>query len=120
MSTSGVNMPPEWFDTTSAPPAFGSDSRPRTSARKYRLMIGPTALAICRVNPGSHLAVSGLSTPLLLMPSLFPCCRPLNQSMVLSEKENVISAGRRHYVGHRACHGRLRFGRVGDSAAVGG
>ena len=60
-------MPPEWFDTTSAPPAAGMDSRSRTSARKYRLMAGPTQFAICLVNPGSHLATSGLSAPLLLM-----------------------------------------------------
>src|SRR5262245_64514793 len=57
-------------------------------------MSGPTRLVICRVNPGSHLAVSGLSTPSLLMSSLFPASFPQNQSMVLSKKENVISAGR--------------------------
>jgi hypothetical protein len=57
------------------------------------LMIGPTQFAICRVNPGSHLATSGLSAP-LLMSCLFPASIPQNQSMILSKKENTISAGR--------------------------
>jgi hypothetical protein len=86
MSTSGVNMPPEWFETTSAPPAFGIDSRPRTSARKYRLMIGPTQLAICRVNPGSHLAVSGLAAPLLPMPRSVPSFNPPESEYGIFEK----------------------------------
>ena len=37
-------MPPEWFDTINAPPAAGTDSKPRTSARKYFLMNGPAFL----------------------------------------------------------------------------
>src|ERR1700730_5648987 len=54
-------MPPEWLETTSAPPAGGMFSTFRTSARNHRLITGPTAFAICLVNAGSHLAISCLS-----------------------------------------------------------
>ena len=76
-------MPPEWFDTMSAPPAAGMDSRPRTSARKYRLMTGPTQFAICRVNPGSHLATSGLSAPSLML-CMFPLLAPATRLRIAS------------------------------------
>src|ERR1700761_4003633 len=61
MNTSGVSIPPEWLDTTSAPPAAGMFSMVRTSARCHRLISGPTVSATCLVNEGSHFAVSGSS-----------------------------------------------------------
>src|SRR5208337_2924388 len=61
-------MPPEWSDTTNAPPAGGMLSRFRTSARYHRLTSGPTAFLICSVNAGSHLRVSRLSATAPVMP----------------------------------------------------
>jgi len=62
-------MPPEWFDTTSAPPS-GKASKPRTSDRNHPLMIGPTAFFTFSVNFGSHLAISGLSMSFAFIGSL--------------------------------------------------
>src|ERR1700748_2594006 len=67
MNTSGVNMPPEWLDTTKAPPAGGMFGRPRTSARYHRLTTGATTLRSCLVNEGSHLAISGPSAAVSLI-----------------------------------------------------
>ena len=50
-------MPPEWLDTTSAPPD-GKCSRPRTSERKYRLRNGRSTPITRSVRPGSHLVSS--------------------------------------------------------------
>src|SRR5947207_3030873 len=60
-------MPPEWFDTTSAPPAFGIDSSPRTSARKYRLMTGPTQFArlFSEVAPAAVIHLAAIIPPLI-------------------------------------------------------
>src|SRR5271168_195380 len=98
-------MPPEWLDTSSAPPAGGMFSTFRTSARNHRLITGPTAFAICLVNAGSHLAISRLSavSP-FMVPQLVVCefgapampapvldTAPIWHT-VLSFYENVISA----------------------------
>src|SRR5271163_3325874 len=73
MKTSGVSMPPEWLDTTSAPPDDGTLSRLCTSARWYCLINGPMVFATCLVNAGSHWAVSRFSErlPAILDPSSF-------------------------------------------------
>src|ERR1700710_2488265 len=51
-------MPPEWFDTTRAPPTAGMLSTFRTSARCHSLIAGATLSTTCLQNAGSHLAVS--------------------------------------------------------------
>ena len=55
---------------------------------------------------------------LCVFPLLAPTTRLRLSSGVLSEKENIISAGRSANVRHRARHRRLRPGRVGDRAAA--
>src|ERR1700744_3581326 len=77
MKTSGGSMPPEWLDTTSAPPDDGRLSRLRTSARWYCLISGPMVFATCLVNAGSHWTVSRFAgapepLPAILDPSRFP------------------------------------------------
>src|ERR1700734_2931192 len=89
MKTSGVSMPPEWLDTTSAPPDDGTLSMLRTSARWYCLINGPTVFATCLVNSGSHLAVSRFFGAFAMCE---PSRLPINvSSMLLSFLENVIS-----------------------------
>ena len=58
MFHSGGNTPPEWFDTSNAPPADGKDSQPRTSARDHRFTSGVITLITRLVKAGSHLAIS--------------------------------------------------------------
>src|SRR6516225_10041504 len=65
-------MPPEWLDTTSAPPVDGTLSTFRTSARCHRLIIGPAVSITCFVNAGSHLAISWVSDAASLMPLMLP------------------------------------------------
>src|ERR1700743_73126 len=77
MKTSGVRLPPEGWDTTSAPPDDGRWSRLRTSARWYCLISGPMVFATCLVNAGSHWTVSRFARapeplPAILDPSRFP------------------------------------------------
>ena len=72
MFQSGGNIPPEWFDTTNAPPADGKDSKPRTSARNHRFTTGVITLITRLVKAGSHLAISVVSTSLPL--TAFPLC----------------------------------------------
>ncbi|CAA0118346.1 Uncharacterised protein [Mycolicibacterium vanbaalenii] len=60
-----MSMPPEWFETSSAPPEAGIESGPRTSARKYRLISGPTRHVMLRVNSASHSAISARSSAIV-------------------------------------------------------
>lgn len=66
MLQSGGSTPPEWLDTTKAPPTDGKDSKPRTCARNHRVTTGVITLIIRLVKAGSHLAISGFSVSLLL------------------------------------------------------
>src|SRR5258705_11794350 len=50
-------MPPEWLDTSSAPPG-GMFCSPRTSERKYRLRNGLVMPITRSVRPGSHFVSS--------------------------------------------------------------
>lgn len=75
-------MPPEWFDTTSAPPAAGGmlSSPPRTSGgRNHRFRTGETAPITLAVNDGSHFVVSSwpASSPLMAPPPGITVCRRL-------------------------------------------
>jgi hypothetical protein len=71
--------------------AGGMDSKPRTSTRNHRLMMGPTSFFACAVKAGSHLASSEASSSLSLM--MLPTSQGLSPAHSCPDRVTTVSSG---------------------------
>ena len=115
MFQSGGSTPPEWFDTTNAPPADGKDSKPRTSARDHRFTTGVITVITRLVKAGSHVAISvvSISLPLRAFPLGLTRCDRLSSAPAAG----AVVAGSAQ---DRCQHPVDQLGRILGAGTVGG